>query len=323
MTGAAQWCGGEGGESKLEGESKDRLMGVPKVHCSQSQGNPEPHSINLVALSLSWPGSKKRKTWIRTASGRGSFRPNHLCNGPFWFQEQKVKTEKVELRRRPRIGVNWSQGLTLANFLKDTSAQERSPNQTLIYNLTVQEFPASFEPCLFYAKFSPPHLCQETAEKASHSGEERQQKRKFKEVCTVTALRFSAIPPSPLQKDSNKQLHDPQQLGWKVPKGEKTSHHLVSSYHRWGSPGGASGKESTGQGRRHKRRGGSLGQEYPLEEGTATHSSTLVWRILWTKEPGELQPIGLQRDRHDWSNLASTHLSPEPRMISPPKPCYS
>ena len=39
----------------------------------------------------------------------------------------------------------------------------------------------------------------------------------------------------------------------------------------------------------------SLGQEDPLEEGMATHSSILVWRIPWTEEPGRLQPIGLQR----------------------------
>ena len=29
----------------------------------------------------------------------------------------------------------------------------------------------------------------------------------------------------------------------------------------------------------------SLGQEDPLEEDTATHSSILAWRILWTEEP--------------------------------------
>ena len=29
----------------------------------------------------------------------------------------------------------------------------------------------------------------------------------------------------------------------------------------------------------------SLGQEDPLEEGTATHSSILAWRIPWTEEP--------------------------------------
>ena len=30
----------------------------------------------------------------------------------------------------------------------------------------------------------------------------------------------------------------------------------------------------------------SLGWEDPLEEGTATHSSILAWRIPWTEEPG-------------------------------------
>ena len=36
-------------------------------------------------------------------------------------------------------------------------------------------------------------------------------------------------------------------------------------------------------------------QEDPLEEGMATHSSILAWRILWTEEPGGLQSMGLQR----------------------------
>ena len=36
-----------------------------------------------------------------------------------------------------------------------------------------------------------------------------------------------------------------------------------------------------------------------LEEGMATHSSTLAWRILWTEEPGGLQFMRLQRARHD------------------------
>ena len=43
----------------------------------------------------------------------------------------------------------------------------------------------------------------------------------------------------------------------------------------------------------------SLGQEDPLEEGMATHSSNLACRIPWTEEPGELQPIGSQRVKHD------------------------
>ena len=36
----------------------------------------------------------------------------------------------------------------------------------------------------------------------------------------------------------------------------------------------------------------SLGQEDPLEEGMATHSSTLAWRIPWTEELGGLHPQG-------------------------------
>ena len=43
----------------------------------------------------------------------------------------------------------------------------------------------------------------------------------------------------------------------------------------------------------------SLGGKYLLEEGMATHSSTLAWRILWTEEPGGLQSTGLQRVGHD------------------------
>ena len=43
----------------------------------------------------------------------------------------------------------------------------------------------------------------------------------------------------------------------------------------------------------------SLGQEDPLEEGTGTHSSVLVWVIPWTEEPGGLQSMGLQRVGHD------------------------
>ena len=44
---------------------------------------------------------------------------------------------------------------------------------------------------------------------------------------------------------------------------------------------------------------GSLGQEDPLEEETATHSSILAWEIPWTEDPGGLQSMGLQRVRHN------------------------
>ena len=49
----------------------------------------------------------------------------------------------------------------------------------------------------------------------------------------------------------------------------------------------------------------SLGREDPLEEGMATHSSILAWRIPWTEEPGRLQCIGSQRVRHN--SVTFTH----------------
>ena len=51
-------------------------------------------------------------------------------------------------------------------------------------------------------------------------------------------------------------------------------------------PCGASGKELAVR---------SLGREDPLEEGRATHSSILVWRIPWTEEPGGLQSLWSER----------------------------
>ena len=39
---------------------------------------------------------------------------------------------------------------------------------------------------------------------------------------------------------------------------------------------------------------GSLGREDPVEEGKATHSSILAWRIPWAEEPGGLQSMGSQ-----------------------------
>ena len=71
-----------------------------------------------------------------------------------------------------------------------------------------------------------------------------------------------------------------------------------------GLPLPSSGKELSCQCRRGKRcvfdrwvR--SVGQEEPLEEGMATHSSILAWRILRIEEPGGLQSTGSQRVGHD------------------------
>ena len=43
----------------------------------------------------------------------------------------------------------------------------------------------------------------------------------------------------------------------------------------------------------------SLGQENPLEEGMAPHSSTLAWKIPWAVEPSRLHSMGSRRVRHE------------------------
>ena len=67
-----------------------------------------------------------------------------------------------------------------------------------------------------------------------------------------------------------------------------------------GFPGGSDGKESACN-------AGDLGWQDPLEEGMATPSSILAWRIPWTEEPGRLQSMVAK----SW-----TRLSDEARMAS-------
>ena len=51
----------------------------------------------------------------------------------------------------------------------------------------------------------------------------------------------------------------------------------------------------------------SLGQEEPLEENMAAHSSILAWRISWMEEPGGLQSVASQRVEHDWARTDDTN----------------
>ena len=52
----------------------------------------------------------------------------------------------------------------------------------------------------------------------------------------------------------------------------------------------------------------SLGWEDPLEEGMATHSSILTWRIPWTEEPGRVQSVG--REESDMiERLSTAHIA--------------
>ena len=63
---------------------------------------------------------------------------------------------------------------------------------------------------------------------------------------------------------------------------------------------GTSDKEPACQCRLDVRNMGSIpGSGRSLEEGTATPSSILAWRIPWTEEPGRLQSMWSHRGGHD------------------------
>ena len=68
-----------------------------------------------------------------------------------------------------------------------------------------------------------------------------------------------------------------------------------------GFPRGSDGKESICL-PMQETRVRFLGQIDPLEEGMATHSSILAWRITWMEEPGGLQFMGSQKSRTRLSN---------------------
>ena len=60
---------------------------------------------------------------------------------------------------------------------------------------------------------------------------------------------------------------------------------------------------------------GSLGQEDPLEEKTATHSRVLTWENPWTEEPGGLQQSHrVGRVRHDWATKQQDTVG---QLVSP------
>ena len=64
----------------------------------------------------------------------------------------------------------------------------------------------------------------------------------------------------------------------------------------------------------------SLCQEDPLEEGMASHSSILAWRIPWTEEPSGLQSMGSPRVGHDRAHTQAPIFlcpdSPKPQIES-------
>ena len=62
-------------------------------------------------------------------------------------------------------------------------------------------------------------------------------------------------------------------------------------------PGGSAVKNPPAMQELQETKAGSLGREDALEEGMATHSSVLAWRIPCTEEPSGLQSRGLEKVR--------------------------
>ena len=73
------------------------------------------------------------------------------------------------------------------------------------------------------------------------------------------------------------------------------------TYTHSGFPGGSSGREPGCLPGDITNADSILGSGWEdlLEEGMATHSRVLAWRIPWTEEPGGLQSKGSQRVAHD------------------------
>ena len=74
-----------------------------------------------------------------------------------------------------------------------------------------------------------------------------------------------------------------------------------------GFPGGASGKNPAAYAGDIRDTVQSLGPEGPLEDGMATRSNILAWRMSWTEKTARLHSIVSQRVRHDRRDLACTH----------------
>ena len=71
-----------------------------------------------------------------------------------------------------------------------------------------------------------------------------------------------------------------------------------------GFPGGSLAKNPPANARDIMDVGSAVGREDPLEEGMATRSSVLAWRVPWTEAPGGPQSPGSQRVRRDSNNSA-------------------
>ena len=107
------------------------------------------------------------------------------------------------------------------------------------------------------------------------------------------------------------ESHEQRSLAGYCPWGCKSWTQLsnyirMNQVHIWGFPGDSVVRNTPVMQEPQRMWVWSLGREDLLEEGMATHSSILAWRIPWTEEPVKLSPWG-RRVRHNWSDLAHTH----------------
>ena len=75
--------------------------------------------------------------------------------------------------------------------------------------------------------------------------------------------------------------------------------HLLYLLHWQADPFGSAVKNPPAVQKMQEMWVGSLGPENLLEEGMATHSNILTWRIPWTEQPGGLWSMGSERVGHD------------------------
>ena len=80
---------------------------------------------------------------------------------------------------------------------------------------------------------------------------------------------------------------------------DQTSVRFLSGLFLEGFPGGSDSKEFTCITGDSGNMGSIPGSARFPEKGTATHSSTLAWRIPWMEEPDRRQSMGSQRVGHD------------------------
>ena len=75
-----------------------------------------------------------------------------------------------------------------------------------------------------------------------------------------------------------------------------------------GFPGGSVIKNLPANAGESRDLGSIPGQEDPLEEEMATHSSILAWKFPWTEEPGGLQPMESQKSQTWLGNSTTKQL---------------